>query len=261
MARVPNIDRRRIRTHTIPPGQVVRRRGSALEITSKNDGSIRDIPAIAQHLPGTTPGSGWITWAEWTNATGSPISTFRTQWTVPPLPTANDSQLLYLFNGLMPATRDEILQPVLQWGVSPSGGGPTWQVANWFISKTGEGVNSAFFDVNPGQTLTGTMKLEWIDNSQAGSPTFAYTSVFEEYPDSQINVTYTTELTVASLTLEAYFQKQATISDYPAGQTTFSAIEIDSAAGAMPFAWAFTNEVTDCNQSTPPSGPNVVISY
>src|SRR5262249_32942849 len=62
-------------------------------------------------------GSGWITYASWTNNTGAPISLFSTTWVVPPAPATQSGQLIYLFNGIQ--NSGFIYQPVLQWGSSP----------------------------------------------------------------------------------------------------------------------------------------------
>src|SRR5579859_737513 len=71
--------------------------------------------------PGDVPGfgSGWIADAFWANNTGNPVTSFRTTWKVPPAPTTDHGQTIYLFNGIDPANPgDAILQPVLQWGPS-----------------------------------------------------------------------------------------------------------------------------------------------
>jgi hypothetical protein len=45
--------------------------------------------------------SGWITYAFWVKSgNDTPIGSFGTTWTVPPVPATQDSQLLFLFNAL-----------------------------------------------------------------------------------------------------------------------------------------------------------------
>ena len=66
-------------------------------------------------------GSGWITYASWTNDTGTPVSRFATTWVVPPAPATRSGQTIFLFNGIQNSTM--IYQPVLQWGSSAAGGG------------------------------------------------------------------------------------------------------------------------------------------
>ena len=48
-------------------------------------------------------------------------------WQVPPPPSVQDSgEVVFLFNGIQNyGTNFGILQPVLQWGVSAAGAGPT----------------------------------------------------------------------------------------------------------------------------------------
>ncbi len=43
---------------------------------------------VAYLSPEVVPafGSGWITYASWTNATGTPVSSFATTWVVPDPP-------------------------------------------------------------------------------------------------------------------------------------------------------------------------------
>lgn len=90
--------------------------------------------------PAKVPGraSGWIAYAFWNNATGSPITSFKTVWLVPPGPASQDNQLIYIFNGIQNASM--IYQPVLQWGNNNSFGGNYWCVACWYAD--GQGVSA-----------------------------------------------------------------------------------------------------------------------
>lgn len=74
------------------------------------------MPLNVSHPARPAPafGSGWITYASWANSSGSPVSSFSTQWIVPPPPIAEDEQVIFLFNGIQNSTM--IYQPVLQWG-------------------------------------------------------------------------------------------------------------------------------------------------
>ena len=98
-------------------------------------------------------GTGWITYASWSNSTGTPVSSFSTQWYVPPAPIAEDGQIIFLFNGIQNSTM--IYQPVLQWGVSAAGGGNYWAVASWYADgQGGPAFHSDLVRVNPGDLLT-----------------------------------------------------------------------------------------------------------
>ena len=81
---------------------------------------------------------GYIAYAAWlnTHASSSQISYFNTTWSVPPAPATYNGQLVYLYTGMKPADYGAILQPILQYGVSPAGGGAYWSVANWYVTET-----------------------------------------------------------------------------------------------------------------------------
>ncbi len=60
--------------------------------------------------------NGWIVYGL---ANGTNFNVFNGQWNVPTAPqNPNDGQIVYLFTGLMDQGEDEIIQPVLQFGVS-----------------------------------------------------------------------------------------------------------------------------------------------
>src|SRR5579885_2179473 len=63
-------------------------------------------PGSLVHPPTLVPafGTGWITDAGWTNDTGSPITSFSTTWVVPPAPTTQSNQVIFLFNGIQNST-------------------------------------------------------------------------------------------------------------------------------------------------------------
>jgi hypothetical protein len=85
----------------------------------------------------------WITWAGSSTTSKGPISTvgnttISTSWTVPSLPAAtnlNDGQILFIYEALCDASLDNIVQPVLQFGISAAGGYATsWSIFNCYIS-------------------------------------------------------------------------------------------------------------------------------
>lgn len=67
--------------------------------------------------------SGWVVDAVWFNDSGQAVSSFRAAFTVPPEPIAQNDQIIYLFAAVERAAGDDILQPVLQWSIAPSGSG------------------------------------------------------------------------------------------------------------------------------------------
>lgn len=63
---------------------------------------------------------------------------------IPATPVSYVSQLLYWFPALCPHDGSSILQPVLQYGPGPSGGGGNyWSFAGWYISSSGSVFHSS----------------------------------------------------------------------------------------------------------------------
>jgi hypothetical protein len=103
--------------------------------------------------PGT--GNGWVE-ASALNVALSPsdnIDFMAGNWVVPSNPSVNGA-LLYLFNGIEPASGNWILQPVLQYGAGAAGGGNYWTIASWLV-----GAHIAFHSplekVHPGNSIFG----------------------------------------------------------------------------------------------------------
>ncbi|MGB9235047.1 MAG: hypothetical protein WCC04_11575 [Terriglobales bacterium] len=113
--------------------------------------------------PGT--GNGWVEASEWDVPLSSSdnIDYMGGTWTVPSYP-SSDGALIYLFNGIEPASGEWILQPVLQYGVSPDGGGNYWGIASWLV-----GNNYAFVSplepVYPGDSIFGSTGLNNVSGS------------------------------------------------------------------------------------------------
>ena len=116
------------------------------------------VAGAGQGDPLPALGEGWISYAYWTNNTGSPVTRFATTWVVPPAPATDSGQTIFLFNGIQNSTM--IYQPVLQWGPSAAGGGSYWAVASWYADgQTGTSFHSTLVRVNPGDVLVGVMTL------------------------------------------------------------------------------------------------------
>ncbi|HWA73308.1 MAG TPA: hypothetical protein VG937_13260 [Polyangiaceae bacterium] len=75
--------------------------------------------------------------------------------TVPPTPTVQLFQQIYLFVSLTPADDQAILQPVLQWGGEA---GNRWMVAGWFIDRADNVFHSTRVNVTAGETIKGTIR-------------------------------------------------------------------------------------------------------
>ncbi len=105
--------------HLIEPGHVLDGSGGHHRKLDPSGQVVADFGHIAPR-PGNTPlmpgnvavpseivptfGSGWIAYADWSNTTGNPISSFSTTWTVPPAPTTQSGQTIFLFNGIQNST-------------------------------------------------------------------------------------------------------------------------------------------------------------
>jgi hypothetical protein len=193
------------------------------------------------HAPGF--GSGWITYASWTNNTGAPITSFSTTWVVPPAPATQSGQLIYLFNGIQ--NSGFIYQPVLQWGSSPAGGGNYWAVASWYVDgQSGPAYHSNLAAVNPGDVLVGVMTL--TGQSPQG---FSYNCEFQGIANTGFPVQNIEELTWLVETLECYGITQC--SDYPAtNKTAMYSINIANGNPVPSVGWSVTDVYTECGQHT-----------
>ena len=79
-------------------------------------------------------------------------------WTVPPAPSTDSGQTIFLFNGIQNyGTNYGILQPVLQWGPSAAGGGSYWSIASWYVTSGGDAFHTTLIQVDEGDVLIGLM--------------------------------------------------------------------------------------------------------
>ncbi|WP_046158642.1 hypothetical protein [Chromobacterium vaccinii] len=197
-------------------------------------------------LPGEVPafGRGWICYTFWMNETGSPITAFKTSWEVPPEPTTQGQQTIFLFNGIDPMNvSSSILQPVLQWGRSGAGGGPFWSISSWYVAGDGHAYHTDLMRVDVGERLVGLISLA---DSQDG--TFSYVCEFEGVAGTRLPVQNVPELKWCNETLEAYNISQC--SDYPAtSKTTFSDISVHTKTGPASVTWSNATIVSECGQA------------
>ena len=226
--------------HHVASGHRVRRRKQQLQLVHRRTQRIlarHDVAPSDAPIPGL--GSGWITFASWRNNISASISQIAAQWTVPADPTAGDAgQTIFLFNALQNPARTNLLQPVLQWGISQAGGGPFWSISNWYIDSSGHVCHSDCLPVPTGQVLTGIISL-----GQKANGAFSYVISFEGYPALDLNVAGIEELVWAAEALEAY--QIGDITEYPAATST-SMINIAIAAGGVTpaLSWKIQNNST-----------------
>lgn len=190
---------------------------------------------------------GWITYAYCSIHDMYVKPTFfSTDWLVPNPPPNKSDQIIYIFNGLAGSNNNMawILQPVLQWGETPAGGGKYWAICNWFVSSKGL---YYFYDtlikVSPGDKLQGVIRL--ISGSDTS---YSYNSVFSGYPPG-LTVKNAPLLGIPYFALETYGVKSC--DGYPADEKIrmFNIqIMIDS---VYPPLYCYTlTEVNNCGQFT-----------
>lgn len=95
-------------------------------------------------------------WVEYADAfTSTSYGYLYAYWNVPPAPSANNGQTVYLFPGLEDY-KDivTIIQPVLGWN---SDYASAWGIASWNCCKSGTVFEAAPQRVNPGDTILGYM--------------------------------------------------------------------------------------------------------
>lgn len=230
--------------HHVPVAHHVRRRKDQLQVVHRSTQRIvarHDVAPSDALIP--SPGSGWITFALWQNPAAGTISQIATDWTVPEPPAAGDmGQTIFLFNALQNASRSNILQPVLQWGTSQTGGGPFWSISNWYIDPSGHVFHSDIVPVLAGQVLTGMIAL-----GQESNGLFSYVVSFAGYPTLDLGVTGVEELVYAAETLEAY--QIGDCAEYPAAPfTAMSNIAIAAGGIAPALTWNIQNNPTTCDE-------------
>jgi len=106
----------------------------------------------------------WIEYAGITTSSGA-YGEIYAQWDVPPAPSDNDGQTVFLFNGLEDY-KDvvTIIQPVLGWN---SDYGSAWGIAAWNCCESGTVFEATPTTVNPGDHLEGYVFM----NCGAGTKT------------------------------------------------------------------------------------------
>jgi hypothetical protein len=181
----------------------------------------------------STPASGWVAYASWSNQTGKPITNFESTWIVPNGPLTKSGQIIFLFNSLE-IPNAHILQPVLSWGTIsdvPSSG-EFWTVASWWVGKESEPFNlSELVRVNPGEKLTGRITMYRQANSLCD-----YTCEFLGRAATKMTIGNLPELTDCTETLEVYYIHGD--SDYPdTNRTSFTGINLSIGGQPAQFTW------------------------
>lgn len=141
---------------------------------------------------------------------------------VPVPPAKANGQTIYLFNGLLDATGNHIVQPVLQWGPSPARGSTNaWGLASFWVGGPDDLMFTTHWTgVGPGAIVAGRLTLEVQNNDL-----FSCTAEFDGYPATQLTSENLPPMVECVLTLEAY--GTGPNAPYPnVSFTEFSAISI-----------------------------------
>jgi hypothetical protein len=128
------------------------------------DAAITDGPTGARgDVQGPGNYSGWVEYTQQNAPSGDTWSWVEDTMWVPPAP-AQTSGTLYYFPGLQPSISNPaggcgILQPVMQWGGSPAGGGSYWSIGAWWWSVNGSnnGYHSGLSTVSTNDQVSGQM--------------------------------------------------------------------------------------------------------
>lgn len=119
-----------------------------------------------------TIGHAWVEYAQ--TRTGSSFGEMYGYWKVPPAPSKNDGQTVYLFPG-MEDIKDvvTIIQPVLGWN---SDYASAWGIASWNCCASGTVFEGTPARVNAGDTIFGIM----YDTCKAGTLSCATWDIITE---------------------------------------------------------------------------------
>mmetsp|Transcript_7256 Transcript_7256/g.30873 ORF Transcript_7256/g.30873 Transcript_7256/m.30873 type:complete len:289 (+) Transcript_7256:37-903(+) len=172
-----------------------------------HDGSIeRHEPC--PHAPHAMHGQAWKAWAQYLNEDS--FDFMSAEWPVPSEPTTEKNQILYFWPGTEPGDNSFVIQPVLQWGNTPAGGGNYWAMASWYVGD--RAYFSPLIDCNVGDMVYGEM-------NESGSGQWAIISEDSTTGEKiSLNVTTSVPQDYAYIVLESYYLFDCT--EYPADESS-----------------------------------------
>lgn len=240
----PGGPRPRSLVHTLEKGHRLRRTATGFQQVDAAGHVLKDLPeATFRSDIVASPADGWVVYAYWANGLTATVQSFRCSWTVPPPPQTISGQTVFLFIAIEDDGRDNILQPVLQWGSSQAGGGDFWSICSWYVDPSGTAIHTTPVPVEPGEVLTGVITVQ-----AAGGGQYTYTCEFAGKEGTALVVPEVPELVWYSTTLEAYDINNR--GQYPnADKTVFSALSLQIAPPAPVVAWNPTTRSNDLGES------------
>lgn len=258
----------RSKIHAVPQGARVAHIDNLIHIISSN-GTTIDTATFSKNTVGRPNigapsrrsaqfSEGYVVSPYWHNTDSSPVAFFSTTWSVPRIPETVDGQILYLFNSMEPDTFESVIQPVLQFGTTPAGGGNYWAIASWFVIGS-DVYYTPLTQVLPGRSLTGVITLEkTMKDLDTNATSFSYNSVFEGFPISSLSMSSDLELKWLQESLEIHGPTGPT--ELPRGKTTMSSINIMNQDGLRPtVTWAPCNS-TGVTDNTDGFGCSIVVN-
>jgi len=140
------------------------------------NGDIQELTHCAKPFIGKdskkrdSPNDGWQVWASYNNENNATFTQFLGNFNVPTAPSNWDGGgVLFMFTGLqndnwipLPTEQGapvdfEIIQPVLQYGVSENGGGSYWTLSSWYVTVDENVLWSTPLTVSSGDSIFGNM--------------------------------------------------------------------------------------------------------
>ncbi|KAJ7050637.1 hypothetical protein C8F01DRAFT_1377403 [Mycena amicta] len=229
------------RIFELPSNSSITHVGDRIHVHHPNGTLLHDVPNHAAPPQNGTDiekrlKTGWVAYESYTAK--SPIQWFKTYWKVPSAPKANNGQLLYFFNGMQPSGVAAIIQPVLQYGVSPAGGGNYWAAASWYVGG-GHTFHTKLVKVSVGQAINGVIKT----TSHSGSK-YSYNSIFTNVAGTSLNMNNIAQLTWLAESFEAYNLKSK--SNYPASTAQLTLVDVLQINGKFPaIKWSGVADTAD----------------
>jgi len=234
--------------HEVPNGAtLLERGGDTLEVITL-EGEQLSFPVCRGR--GGIKDSGWNTYV---TSEGVDFSSFSCEWKVPAEPIEYNDQTLYFFSSFMDILQNEIIQPVIQYGPSPAGGGPFWGIASWWVNSTDNALYSPLITIDTGNQILGTISI----NAQSN---WIITGVVNETLTTTLKVVPQAAQQLATFTMEVYNADGC--GEYPddSGISFYNYNLIDSGQPYTP-TWRQSVDFTDCKEGVHISPDNVTLTY
>jgi len=249
-------------THGVPDGSHIINYGRGKEKHVRlPDGTVKVLPPCKHGFlpePEYVSGSGWQVYAYYNGS--NQLTMYTGNWVVPPNPASNGGQILYSFNGLQnsfsgagPDIDIDIIQPVLQYGTTPAGGGNYWAMASWYVAEDGTALFSTVLKVKVADMIYGIMEMTSPDHwfiSGNDTNSGKSTSLSVSKPNTKFEPW-------AFVTLEVY--EVTNCDQYPAnGKIPYTNLAITSKSGPETPNWTTGTQQKICKESISVESPTAV---